>query len=150
MVVSTDGLLVYGYDLGGDDGGWKFEGLDECGSPFGQEEGEESVDTKLWHRILATVGFKPGDDYKQEMAAEKAVGVELVRYCSDGSEMYLLAAKTIRAYRGWNVPIDFAELDNQRVEGAWDEKLSRAIQAMGYPPEPGKAALAPGLLVGLA
>lgn len=145
MGVSTDGILAYGYNLGGDDSGWEIEQAGEYGDwepSWIDTDAEEIIDIAvvIEDQLLASVGFTEGDwevdgyhDRKRD--AQTRLGVELKTYCSDNSPMYLLCAHSITAYRGHVKTIGFAELDKQRVEQDWDAKLKRATEALGVTPK---------------
>lgn len=142
MGVSTDGILVYGYNLGGDEGGWEVAEAGEYGEWEPTWLDEEDPDTvgDAERVLLASVGFTEDDwrvdgyfDRKKE--AEGRLGVELESYCSGDYPMYLLAAHKIVVKRGYVKTVDFAELDRLRVEQDWDGKLQQALAALGVTPK---------------
>lgn len=135
MGVSTDGLLVYGYDLGGGDDEWKIHNIgeyDDFERPWLDEsEGfSESARTAL----LASVGFTETDYqvdgfFDRKRAAEAKVGVTFEGYCSDAYTAYMLSAKTYTACRGDCLVIDFA------VDPAWNEQLAHALKVLDIEPK---------------
>lgn len=142
MGVSTDGILAYGFNLGGDEGGWEIAEVDEYGewTPDWYDEEEEDLVSDAETHLLRAAGFTETDykaegyyDRKREAGAR--VGVELVSYCSGEFPMYVLAAHHITAYRGDVKEIDFAALDQKRVDEGWDEKLRAACEALGVTPK---------------
>lgn len=145
MGVSTDAILAYGYDLGGDEDGWKVREAGEYGELELDWLGEEDEDYEgfgeaAMARIRAAAGFTETDwqaegYYDRKHAAEKLAGVEIETYCSDEAPMYLLAAKVHTVARG-SIK-DAAALmagadDATRQE--WDAKLAAAVTALGMTP----------------
>lgn len=139
MGASTDAILAYGYDLGCDDL-WHVTGLDEDGDWRPSWLGEdEELPAGIERTLLASVGFdetdwRAPDFYSRKWEAEGRLGVKLVRHCCDEYPMYVLAAHQINAARGDVEALDLAELDAQRVERAWDDKLAAALSALGITP----------------
>ena len=144
MGQSTNGILAYGYNLGGDEGGWKIAEADEYGDwephwPDADDDPEGAVERFL----LASVGFTEtdwrADGYRdRKKTAQDQVGVQLESYCSGDYPMWLLAAHVITVYRGDVKEIDFAELMADRLQGEWDAKLALAIQTLGITPKQDK------------
>ncbi len=140
MGTSTDGILAYGYNLGGGDAEWNIKEVGEYGSiqvPWLSED--DSFTDVAEKRILTSVGFTE-DDWQVEgyfarlKEAEGRAGVEFEHYCSDSYSAYVLAAKVITANRGDCLTIDFEALTREATENRWDEKLARAIEALGITP----------------
>lgn len=145
MGTSTDGVLAYGFNLGGDEGGWEITEADEYGEwvPDWHDEEEEDLVSDAETHLLRSAGFAETDYkaegyYDRKREAEARVGVELVSYCSDEFPMYVLAAHTLTAYRGDVKAIDFAALEQKRVDEGWDEKLRAACEALGATPKQGQ------------
>lgn len=146
MGQSTNGMLVYGYNLGDPDGGWEIEEADQDGMwapAWASKDDEgycEDVIDDAGPLLLASVGFTETDysvdgyfDRKQE--AEARLGVEFDSYCSGDYPMWVLAAHVTTAYRGDCKEIDFAALEKARTEGDWDAKLAHAIHVLGITPK---------------
>lgn len=147
MSTSTDGILAYGYDLGGDDAGWKVEGLGEydewpSGGWYDPEVDDADFTEAVENTLLTAHGFTlewvPGADnsaYRAgREAARTAIGVEAHGHCSGESAMYLLSAKAITAYRGHVETIDWPALERERVEQDWDGKLAAALSVLALTP----------------
>jgi hypothetical protein len=142
MGVSTDGIFAYGFNLGGDEGGWKVEGAGEWGNwepTWYDPDGEDSLTEVIERRLLASVGFTETDwqaegYFKRKKDAEAKLGVSLVRHCSSEYTMYILAACEITASRGDVKTVDFSVLDQQRQGEDWDAKLRQALNALGIVP----------------
>lgn len=143
MGQSTNGILAYGYDLGGEEG-WKLQGLGEYGElpdlPW-LEEDEDDFQSAAERRLLAEIaGFtetwsNSNDGYFQRKREAKArVGVEFDSYCSGDYPMFLLATKVITVYRGDCKHIDMAALAVEPEMNGWDEKLRAALTALGITP----------------
>jgi hypothetical protein len=140
MGQSTNGMLVYGYNLGDPDGGWEIAEADEDGAWEPDWQGDDSFTEAAEARLLASVGLTEepwvADGYgERRRAARTRLGVEFESYCSGEYPMWLLAARTITAYRGVCKEIDFADLDRQRAEGGWDNLLAHAIGVLGITPK---------------
>ena len=146
MGQSTNGILAYGYDLGGDEGGWKVREAGEYGDltlpwlPEPEDFDDYDLATLLERRLLDASGFtetyedgRP-DYFARVRAAKEALGVELESYCMGDYPMYVLAAKAITAYRGDCDVVDMAELSRPETLAGWDAKLSAALAALGMPP----------------
>lgn len=144
MGVSTDGILAYGYDLGGGEDEWHIAEVAEY-EPWhpawleADEDGDYDYVDAVEKRLLASIGFTETDweaeGYFDRMkAAKERVGVELVIYCSFEYPIYLLAAHRVTVARGYVQEIDWAALDAMRVEQDWDDKLRAALAKLGITP----------------
>lgn len=148
MGTSTDGILAYGYDLGGGDGDWNVREADEYGEltlPWLDEDDDDVADALTRRLLTEIVGFtetwetRTDDEYfARERDAEKALGVEIYLHCSGEYSMYLLAAKVYRAGRGYPVALDPANLMAEVEAGGYDKKLRRALEALGITPTEGR------------
>ena len=119
MGVSTDGIVAYGYNLGGVDEGWKVREAGEYGD----------LELDWWD--------PEGDDDFVDCAEERlkaagVEGVEVVRYCSTESNMWVLASEHVRVYRGWVETLDPAAMAGPRPED--DARLLAAVDALGLTP----------------
>ncbi|EMF31117.1 hypothetical protein H114_00772 [Streptomyces gancidicus BKS 13-15] len=154
---ATDALLVYGYDLGGDDAedGWKVQQVDQYGglleqpwyNPDPDEDADDEDDTDFVscaeaQLIREVAGFREtypaaGDTagyWERRRAARQRVGVTVRTYCSDGTPMYVLAAHVIRVSRGYVQTIDPRDLTERPARENWDTKLAAALDALGLTP----------------
>ena len=144
MSTSTDGLLVYGYDIGGEDEGFAFEEFTEGSSPAwfdpDDEDGEGAI-TRFKVALRRASGFtesyEDGQEgyFTREREADDALGVEFVEHCSDGCPMYFLAAFHLRAARGYPEALDLAELGRRAADEGWDARLAGACRLLGLTPE---------------
>ncbi|MFJ7417952.1 hypothetical protein ACIQXD_04985 [Streptomyces uncialis] len=145
MGTSTNAMLVYGYHLGGDDGGWKVEGAGEYGELpaldwHDPENGEADFQEDAEPRLLAALaGFTETDwraegyrDRRRNAKAQLGVGFET--HCSGDYPGFLLIAKGITAHRGDVEPIDFAALTAEVQAADADTKLRAALDALGLNP----------------
>jgi hypothetical protein len=133
MGTSTNAILVYGYDLGSSEDGWKVEPNEEL-----EAEGYYDTETAA-DALRASVGFTEQDwradgYFERKNAADAKVGVALKRYCHSDFPMYVLAAETITVYRGDCKTLDFTALAGQVQAKGWDAKLARALEALGLTP----------------
>lgn len=144
MGQSTDALLAYGYDLGGDEG-WKLEDCGEYGElpelPWLDENDDDFQSAAERHLLAEIAGFterwaKGSEGYwDREREAKARVGVQFDTYCSGNYPMYLLATKVITVHRGSVKDIDMAELAVEPEMNGWDEKLRAALTALGITPQ---------------
>jgi hypothetical protein len=155
MGQSTNAVLAYGYDLGGEEGEWKFAEYDKDTYELRLSWFDDSNDTgeddeaggfieQAEARLLAEVGGFTETDWQAEgyfarqREAEARVGVEFESYCSGDCPMYVLAAHVITVHRGDSKLIDPAELLAQPETEGWDAKLAAAVEALGITPTQGK------------
>lgn len=148
MGTSTDGILAYGYDLGGSGNEWLFAEVDgEYGPPTmpwfleateaDDPDGERDYGGLFMDRLLAVHGFTETDwqvdgYWDRKQAAEEALGVELVFHCSGEYPMVILAAKSVTARRGSPKTIDPEWLAD--VHHA-NDRLAWALTALGVTPK---------------
>lgn len=151
MGQSTNAMLAYGYNLGGEEG-WELKGLGEYGemptldwySPD-DEDGDDfqsAAEAKLLAEIAGfTEQWHSGSEgyFERERAAKARLGVEFTTHCSGEYPMYLLVAKVITVYRGSAESIDVAELSVQPERNGWDDKLQAALRTLGIAPTQEKA-----------
>ncbi|SOE25676.1 hypothetical protein [Streptomyces sp. OK228] len=137
MGQSTNGILVYGYDLAGGDAEWKVREVGEYGELRLDwlDVEENDFESAAEKRLMASVGFTETDYmvdgfFDREREAEARLGVEFKSYCSGEYPMYTLAAKgsVLTAYRGDCKHVDFT------VSPEWDDKLRDALAVLGMTP----------------
>ncbi|MFI0268593.1 hypothetical protein [Streptomyces luteogriseus] len=146
MGMSTNAMLVYGYHLGGDDGGWLVHGAGEYGElpplDWYDDEAEDSdgFQESAEQHLLATIGQFTEDDWRADgyfdrrRAAKARIGVQFDTHCSGDYPGYLLIAKGITVYRGSVEVIDFAALQAEVQQADADTKLRAALDALGLRP----------------
>lgn len=145
MGQSTNAMLMYGYHLGSDDGGWELQGLSEYGElpAFDwydpeAEDGDDfqsAAERKLMAEIAGfTEEWSPDAEgyWDRERAAKARVGVKFASHCSDDYPMYVLVTKVITVYRGEVEEID--PIKDLAVQPEWDDKLRAALEALGLNP----------------
>lgn len=152
MGVSTDALLVYGFNLGGieDAEGWQIREVDEDGDPtaswYTTPEDAEEVDfiEQAEIRLLVAHGLTgrwSDDDYhERKREAQQHCGVTFERHCSDSCTMYLMVAMDWTANRGYPVKIEPAHLADPELLYHCRGNLARALDILGITPtqdEPG-------------
>lgn len=146
MGQSTNGILAYGYDLGGEED-WKIQGVGEYSElpdlDWFDPENEEGDDfqSAAERRLLAEIaGFteewSSGNEgyFEREREAKGRLGVEFGTYCSGEYPMFLLATKVITVRRGYIETIDMADLAVAPTREGWDDKLRVALAALGITP----------------
>lgn len=138
---STDGILAYGYDLGGTDAGWKIAEAEEVYGwlPAWAGIAESDLAATADRLLLASVGFT--EAYAQHLGyfvrqeeARAQMGVELIAYCSIEYPQYLLAAHWIRCARGDHRILNFPALERIAAEQGWAGKLQSALDTLGITP----------------
>lgn len=139
MGMSADGILAYGYNLGGDNDGWAIEETDEYGGWEPEWSDGEEIAECMTARLLASVGFtetnwRAEGYYDRKREAEQKVP-ELVIYCSHDYPEFVLAAFSVRVYQGHTQAIDFAALEQRRIEEDWDGRLRQALEVLGVTPK---------------
>jgi hypothetical protein len=149
MGQSTNAMLVYGYNLGGDDG-WELEGCGEYGEMpaldwYNPDDPDgDDFQAAAERRLLAEIaGFteewsRENEGYfDRERAAKAQLGVEFDTHCSGECPMYLLATKVITVYRGGAKPLDLVALDAEAAAKGWNATLEAATRALGITPKTG-------------
>lgn len=125
MGTSTNGILAYGFNLGGAEEGWKIEEAGKYGDEWVPEWARDDDD-------------ETGEDSIVEGAEQglRAAGlsVEFEMHCSGDYPMYVLSAQAVTAFRGHPKVIDFGELETLRTAEEWDERLRRACAVLGIKP----------------
>jgi hypothetical protein len=145
MGTSTNAMLMYGYHLGGDEGGWEMEGAGEYGGlpavPWYDPDAEDGdiVELMMHHLLAEIAGFTETDwkadgYFDRKRVAEQQVGVTIESHCSGEFPMWVLCAKAITAYRGDVHVVDPPWLISEPVKRDWTEKLNAAIEALGIRP----------------
>jgi hypothetical protein len=130
MGISTDAILVYGYDLGDDP---------DCEWWANRHENDEDLDfgTEAEYKMLSGIGFTERwyegnvGHFDRKREAEKNLGVEIVYHSSYDYSMYILAAKEFRAYRGDVTVIKMSDLI---VDSERDKKLRSALNSLEIKP----------------
>lgn len=163
--MDIDSHVAYGYYLGGEEGNWALEGVDEFdyGPPEGlewfdyaadlAEHGETSVISQFEDRLLRVIGgldfrhkvewsrseYEAYDAWLNEKAeARKLVKVEFLPggYLSgDGTRSYVLAAWGKSQEYGDPLYLDLAALEEKRITEGWDALLAEAVAALGVTPK---------------
>jgi hypothetical protein len=149
MGQSTNAVLAYGYDLGGDEGEWKiqetgeYDEIDADKVTWYDDESDDGFREQAERRLLAEIaGFtetwetRTDDDYfKREREAEARLGIEFESYCSGDYPMYVLATKVITVHRGSSKVLDLPALMAEPAEHGWDDKLRAACEVLGITPK---------------
>lgn len=145
MSISTDALLVYGYDLGASDDvrikeangeygevqapWWNSGSVDMNGEP------ENVFDAMMRILCVAAHGAAPTWPWQRNDVVHEHYGARMVMHCSDEYPMYILAAHSIIAYRGDVERLDLVKLIDLSARKRWDDKLHTAINVLGIHPQ---------------
>jgi hypothetical protein len=139
MGQSTNAMLMYGYHLGGGDGGWELQGLGEYGEFPELDWYDDDFQSAAERKLLADIGgfteeWTSGAEgyWDRKRAAQARVGVEFDTHCSGEYPMYVLATKVITVYRGSVKTIDPAQ--DLAVQPDWDDKLRAALDVLSLQP----------------
>ncbi|WP_406321774.1 hypothetical protein [Streptomyces sp. NBC_00519] len=144
MGLATDAILVYGYDLGSPDSGWKVHGVGEYGElpPLDwYDEVDDDFVTSVQTRLMAEVGrfteerapdARENGYFDRKRAAEKQVGVKVETYCSHSAPMYVTHTTTV--HRGEVEYLDPDDLLTRPSTEDWDSRLTVALDALGLVP----------------
>jgi hypothetical protein len=151
MGQSTNGILAYGYDLGGGDE-WKVQeageygGLPQLNWYNPDDEDSDGFPELAERRLLAEItGFtetwSSGNEgyFDREKAVKGRLGIQLGMYCSHEYPEYLLATEVITVYRGDIKGIDMADLAGAPAREGWDDKLRAALTVLGLTPKQDRA-----------
>lgn len=125
MGMSTDAILIYGYNLGGA-GEWELKsGVDEYGEITLPWVTQEKLDDDGFEQCVA-----------DELKKHGITGVTVESHCSVDYPMYVIGVNAVRAYRGYPKIIT-----RPTVTPAEAEELSRALHVLGLEPQQETAAL---------
>lgn len=145
MSVSTDAILAYGYHLGGPDADWEIENTVEkygyevpAGGWYDPENEEVDFAEAAMNRLLAAAGFTETDwqaagFFERRDKAEKDLGVTIVTHCSYTVPMYVLAAWSTEACRGYPKTISPTEFVGERL--LWNARLEHALKSLDLTPK---------------
>lgn len=144
MGTSASAKLIYGYDLGGDNNGWKIQQADEYGC-LDTDAIDWITDDDFYfagaaeERLLASIGFTDtnwrADGYHGRLSeAKERLGLDIVFYSHHDNSMHALAAHVIE--QGWSegLVLDLPALAALPEANGWDAKLAAAIEALGMTP----------------
>ncbi|WP_435108128.1 hypothetical protein [Nocardiopsis synnemataformans] len=139
MGTSTNAILAYGCDLGGEED-WKVREVDTFGGGLAVgwfDHEEDHFGTAVENQLLAAAGFTETDweahgYHERRRDALATFGVEVVSHCCGSCTEYILTAHERTAIRGYPETVDPVEL--AVVQGDVDARLSRALTALGLPP----------------
>lgn len=162
MGMTPVGSLIYGYALGGSEGGWLIKEIDEDGNwlvPWApteqQDEAFPDLDEIVKDRVLADVlGFTEPDPHPKAWrkhgpdspefdahfswlaARTAAFNAQPIRHIHHGYEFSENALVTFQAEAEWGevVPVDVAALEARRVAEGWDDALAQLITLLGITP----------------
>lgn len=138
MSEDPNGILAYGYDLGGPENGWQLEGVekhDQYTFPDwydGSFDWEDQVETLLLNKIVHfTEVWESGliDYFARKAEAKKKLGIYVVRYGSYDYSGYILATYVHEAPDWGACPVEIS-LDHSAAD-----KLDRALTVMQIKPK---------------
>lgn len=138
MGQSTDGILAYGWDLGGDDDEhWAYPFTDELISEY-----DNDTDNLLLER-LGYDGLP--NDYKSQIEFIKNLPFEIICHCSCDCPMYILTLRNTNWTAGRGYPINISNEIAYTIanKALADGALWYAAKKLGLnPPEPPELLLA--------
>lgn len=127
MTTATDGILAYGYNLGGDD--WELADLTEYGELITAWWNDEDQDDDAHFPTELITALGNPDD-----------GTEVITYQSESHPKYLLAAKQTTVARGHIETITPETLGTSEERAQWDAQLKKHLATLGITPLQGHAA----------
>ncbi|SFQ31746.1 hypothetical protein [Amycolatopsis rubida] len=141
---TAEAILAYGYDLGGDQRGWKVGETDDHGRPVIARhdiDGEEDkfVEEATGRLLAALAGFTETDQHAagyhdRRKAARKSLGVHIVMHGDPSDTSYALATSSIAVEEGDSMPLNPAELFDPADLEPWNRRLAAALAALGITP----------------
>lgn len=130
MGQSTDGILVYGWNLSDEadrdlDTSWATDFLEEL-------EDRDNKDEFLAEGL----GIILPDDYPERRTVIEGITLDVVNHCSIDYPMYLLThrALSFRVYRGWLKDVDILKVTDWPKH---DAQLWAAVRTLGLEPPMG-------------
>lgn len=145
MSTSTDAILAYGYDLGGEASDWKICDTGEYGELpelpwYNPDDEDDDFQSAAERHLLAQLADFTETDWRADgyheriKEARARVGVTFDTYCHIDHPMRLLAAHTITMSRGYTEIINPTDLAAMPAAHDWDAKLAAAVTALGITP----------------
>jgi hypothetical protein len=144
MTTSVEGVLVYGYELGGNDQEWRLKGFgednyEELERPWLKDDFCGDAEDFLLEQIA---GFRrddfttpPYEEYRAaKAAAEREVGVFFDTHGHHAYSAYLIYTKRYSIHQSQGLPISITEL-NGYPYAEWDAKLARALELLDLDPQ---------------
>ncbi|ATY17133.1 hypothetical protein CU254_41900 (plasmid) [Amycolatopsis sp. AA4] len=141
---TADAILAYGYDLGGDERGWKVEETDDHGHPaiaWHDIDGDKDnfVEEATGRLLAALAGFTETDQHAdgyhdRRKAAEKSLDVHIVRHGDPNDTSYALATSSVSVEEGDSMPLNPAELFDPADLELRNRRLAAALAALGITP----------------
>lgn len=157
MGTSTNGILVYGYDFGGDGELKLAETKESDANPYGyfktswwddeadvdvdgdQDDDGESPDLfdRMTQRLYESIPDVPAADDSWDCAevVKNRLGVWFESYCSGSYPMYLLVTHKRTVHRGDTKAVDPTELAAMPNREGWDDKLAHALSVLEVTPD---------------
>lgn len=135
---TSDGILAYGYNLGGPEE-WLVREVGDNGEVTAEWWDDDDVTEAAITALRTAAGFTETDweadgYFDRRNAADARIGVVIDTHCSGEYPEYLLAAHVTTAARGYPETLDLAELQAQAVTDGWDDKLRAALEVLGLTP----------------
>jgi hypothetical protein len=139
MGVSPVAILAYGYDLGGDEGGWNVEEADKYGelSLSWWDRDNDDEDLQCFREAATPLLVEAfGMDQKGILWGEDSLlPVKIITHNHIDFPMHIVATKHISAFSGIprNLMDDFVPRE-QFIRMKWDADLRKACAALGITP----------------
>lgn len=128
MSVSTDAVLAYGYNLGGDEHGWKVEGVDRWQTWVPPWLDTEDLGDDLTGDLVM-------EECRRQLEASDLSPDMLVPYCSMGTPAWLLSACTYEVPRGPALQLTIHELALPgKQQDVLVDRLASALSALDLRP----------------
>lgn len=158
MGASSNGILAYGYDLGGGHEAWKVREVDQYGSlrtdwynpdaalaRFGDDEEDtddgdeeltafEALIKVLYDAIPDLQDPGPYPDREEQVARHYEVAFVAHGDGYNFPQKRILAAYHVAPEYGESEPLDLAELQARAVVDDWDGKIAKVLETAGLHP----------------
>lgn len=149
MSDSAEGILTYGISIGGEENGWKIQGVDRWeewrpswlkpAADDPEEYCEASYERDAMNALLAAAGFTETDKdadgyYERRDEAFKRVGVDFITHNTHGRwKQYILATFSFSAdqYRVQGIDPDIIATAPTEL---WDGRIEDALRVLGIKP----------------
>jgi hypothetical protein len=138
---TADGIVAYGFDLGGGYADWKIKEIDEEGNlklPWLDESDGDEIEALFLDHLVHESGTAPDPDAPNYSAllreAVTVLGIQVVAYGDLDEPSYLLATRSIDTCLSACVALNLAVMQSEVRGGDYNRKLQEACAALGITP----------------
>lgn len=140
MTVSTDAMLIYGFDLGDpedwEESKWRVhtpEELDQLSDHWDEVDDDQDIHYDFAYNWISIYRLRTGTLTSENAWSEEDLPVVLVSHCSGSHPMYAVAAKAsvLTAGRGNPQEVDVLEHFDSDKEMSYRERIWEFCEVMG-------------------